>query len=199
MPNIDLFALMERVSAKFLLKSALCRHGYELFLWWIIHYSKQIVASAKLISLPNSTRQTYVGQPTNQHQRFQLFKHRTGLKYQRQSTPSKRDSNLPVFILVSTPESATFSHLKLKVLFYNCQISPGGAFPGSNSNFFWTVYALGQIRRFWPEIFTASSGTLFHKGDQHPHSSQDEIPCFPWVFPVLHKFSLCYFYTKTNN
>ena len=29
-----------------------------------------------------------------------------------------------------------------------------------------------------------------------PHSSQNEIPC---VFPVLHKFSLCYFYTKTNN
>ena len=29
-----------------------------------------------------------------------------------------------------------------------------------------------------------------------PHSSQNEIPC---VFPVLHKFSLCYFYAKTNN
>ena len=29
-----------------------------------------------------------------------------------------------------------------------------------------------------------------------PHSSQNEIPC---VFPVLHKYSLCYFYAKTNN
>ena len=50
-------------------------------------------------------------------------------------------------------------------------------------------------------LFTLPDAETETKTETHtmsgwPHSNQNEIPC---VFPVLHKFSLCYFYAKTNN
>ena len=172
-------------------------------LWWIIHYSKEIVASAKLISLPNSTRRTYVGQPSNQHQSFQLFKHRTGLKDQRQSTSSKRDSNLPVSSWSPHPNLPHLTTLKVKsTFFYNCKfLAMGGGvhFLDSNSNFFWTVYTLGQIWRYWPEILLSLQGLCFTKSI----NTQVDHILAKMRFPVFPEFSLCYinfscaiFYTK---